>query len=62
MYMQNHILTIKNLYKMSAGKFTYSIVKKIYFHCILTNISNLFKQFIITPRDLQLQKISYYPG
>jgi len=37
-------------------------MKTINFHQILTSISNLFKQFINTPPELQLQKLSSYPG
>jgi len=37
-------------------------MKTINFHHILTNISNLFWQFINTPPDLHVQKISSYPG
>jgi len=39
-----------------------TLMKTINFHHILTNISNLFWQFINTPPDLHVQKISSYPG
>jgi len=46
---------------MSAGTFMH-YYETIYFHRILTSISNLFRQFILTPPDLQYKKISSYPG
>jgi len=39
-----------------------TLMKTINFHHSLTNISNLFWQFINTPPDLHVQKISSYPG
>ena len=39
-----------------------TLMKTINFHHILTNISNLFWQFINTPPDLHVQTISSYPG
>jgi len=36
-----------------------TIIKTIYSHHILTSISILFRQFVITIPDLQLQKITH---